>query len=209
MSSQDYQLNGKFQYNILFSKFDGWDYKFPVLDPIRINKISDRVNSESYSRATNGLWLDVNITLNQRAGYYGWDPEDNFILHMSPNHHITNDPYAYVGRFSYEPESTEFLMGRLDQKHAATINQFGSHVFNEYVRGIYLKDQNLILLRPYFNPLDEKGNFDDFKEYDPELDQDKTDKTLEMLVKNNLPQETTIITRVNNEVVKRFEPFNV
>lgn len=209
MASQDYKLHGRFNYEILISTFDGWDYKFPVLDPIRLDNIADRTHSESFPRATNGQWIDVNIVPQQRTGYYGWVPTDEFILHMRPQHSIPNDPYAYVGRFSYEPESQEFLMGRLDQKHAETIRQFGGHVFNKYVRGIYIRDQKLVLIRAYFNPLDEQGVFHDDREYDPELDQQKTDQTLEMLIKNNLPPDIRVITRVDNRVVKIFDRVNV
>lgn len=98
-------------------------------------------------------------------------------------------------------------MGRLDQKHAATIDRFGNHVFNKYVRGIYLRDKKLILIRVYFNPLDDEGVFHDNWRYDPEADQEKTDKTLEMLLRNNSPQDISTIVRVDNEVVKQFDPI--
>ena len=83
------------------------------------------------------------------------------------------------------------------------------HVFNKYVRGIYIKEQKLILIRAYFNPLDEKGVYHDDIEFDPDIDGQKTDKTLEMLIKNNLPSDISIITRVDNEVIKKFDPINV
>ncbi|MEK6869884.1 MAG: hypothetical protein AABX74_06630 [Nanoarchaeota archaeon] len=209
MASQEYMLQGRFKYQVLISTFDGWDYKFPVLDPIRLDNITDRVNSQSVPHATGGQWIDVRFVPRQQEGYFGWVPTDDFILHMRPQHSIPNDPFAYVGRFSYEPESQEFLMGRLDQKHAETIQQFGTHVFNRYVRGIYIRDQRLVLIRAYFNPLDEQGVFHDDIEYDPNVDQQKTDQTLEMLIKNNLPQDTKVIIRVSNEVVRRFDQINV
>jgi hypothetical protein len=205
MASQEYKLDGRFQYGVYISKFDGWDYKFPIVDPIRSGKIEKMRKSESLPYAVNGQWLDVEIVPKQKKGYFSWVPTDDFILHMRSQHSLPKDPYAQVGRFSYEPESGEFLMGRLDQKHAATIDQFGSHGFNRYVRGIYIRDRKLILIRAYFDPLDENGKYDDNREFDPGLDQQKTDKTLEMLIKNNLPSDAGIITRVDNEAVKKFD----
>jgi hypothetical protein len=205
MALQEYKLDGRFQYGVYISKFDGWDYKFPKVDPIRSDRIEDMRKSESLPSAVNGQWLGVEIVPEQREGYFSWAPTDDFILHMRPQHSLPKDPYAQVGRFSYEPESGEFLMGRIDQKHAATINQFGRHGFNRYVRGIYITDPKLILIRAYFDPLDENGVYDDNIEFDPEIDQQKTDKTLEMLIKNNLPSDAGIITRVDNEAVKKFD----
>ncbi len=209
MASQDYRLDGRFKYEVLISTFDGWDYKFPILDPNRLGRIAENTGSGSGPRATNGQWLDARIVERQQQGYYSWVPTDDFILHMRPQHSVPNDPYAHVGRFSYEPESREFLMGRLDQKHAETIRNFGSHGFNKYVRGIYIKDQDLILIRAYFDPLDENGAYHDDLEYNPDLDHQKTDQTLEMLIINNLPRNIKVITRVDNRVVKQFDPINV
>ncbi|MBU89910.1 hypothetical protein CMO94_00080 [Candidatus Woesearchaeota archaeon] len=207
MPNEQYVPGSKTPYGIYISEFDGWDYIFPILPPVRLGAIAANASSGDSPRATDRQWLGVDIVPEQREGYHSWVPTDDFILHMRPQHSLPNDPYAYVGRFSYEPESQEFLMGRLDQKHAATIDRFGNQVFNKYVRGIYLRNQRLILIRAYFNPLDEEGVFHADRGYDPEEDQEKTDKTLEMLLRNNLPPDISTIIRVDNEVVKEFDPL--
>ena len=51
------------------------------------------------------------LTPEQREGYFSWVPTDDFILHMRSQHSLPKDPYAQVGRFSYEPESGEFFNG--------------------------------------------------------------------------------------------------
>lgn len=210
--TQKYKLEGRYRYGVYISTFDGEDYKFPIVDPVRRGRLVEIADSLSIPKATKGLWLDVIISPKQGGGYYGWIPTDDFILHMIPTHSFHDDKYAYVGRFSYNPESKEFLMGMLDQKHAGTIRMFGSfgiQQFNKYVRGIYLREQRLLLIRAYFDPLDEKGVYHDEYEFDPELDAEKADKTLEMLIKNNLPPDITVITRVDNEVVRMFESIQI
>src|SRR3989338_2890529 len=118
---QEYYLEGRFKYRIYYSKFDGWDYKFPVLDPVRMENIMGKIDPRSVPHSKDGRWLDIEIVPEQRQGYFSWTPTDNFVLNMRLSHSCSDDKYAYVGRFSYEPESQEFLMGRLDQKHAETI----------------------------------------------------------------------------------------
>jgi hypothetical protein len=210
--ARNYRLKGKFQYEVCISTFDGWDYKFPIVNSIRLANIAARLDTHEVPHAVSGNWLDVKVVPEQQRGYHAWVPTDAFILHMRPTISLPDDKYAYVGRFSYNPESKEFLMGRLDTAHADTINRFGSHSsrgFNKYVRGIYLKDKKLILIRAYFNPLDEQRVYHDEYEYNPELDTQKTDQTLEMLIRNNLPKGVQIITRVDNRTVKKFDPVHV
>lgn len=210
--ARNYRLQGRFPYGVYISTFDGWDYKFPIVDPLRLENIAARLDAHDVPHAVPGNWLDVTIVPKQQAGYHSWIPTDEFILHMMPSVSLYDDKYAYVGRFSYETESREFLMGRLDTAHSATIHQFGTNGsmdFNKYVRGIYLKDRKLIMIRAYFNPLDKNGVFHDEYEYDPMLDDQKADRTLEMLIRNNLPRDVQIITRVDNKTVKKFDVVNV
>jgi len=210
--ARNYRLNGRFQYGVYISTFDGWDYKFPIVDPVRLDNIAARLDAHEVPHAVQGNWLDARVVPEQREGYHNWVPTDEFILHMRPWVSLPDDKYAHVGRFSYEPESQEFLMGRLDTAHADIISRFGVHGqsgFNRYVRGIYLKDKKLILIRAYFNPLDENGVYHDEYEYDPELDEQKADKTLEMLIRNNLPRDVQLITRVDNKTVKKFDTLHV
>ncbi len=203
-AQEHYKLNGKFNYGVYISEFDGWDYKFPIVNPVRLEGLHE-ILKDSVPKAKSGEWLDVKMAPAQQNGYYSWVPTGDFILHMRPSTSYNDDKYGYVGRFSYEPDSKELLLGTLMQKHAETIKLHGSHSFNKYVRGIYLKDQKLILLKAYFNPLDEKGVYHDYYEFDPDLDVKKSNKTIEMLLKNNMPSDVSIITRVDNEVVKRFD----
>jgi len=206
---QRYKLNGRYRYGVYISRFDDEDYKFPIVESVRRDRLVEIADSTYIPKAKKGEWLDVKILPQQREGYYSWIPTDDFILHMRSTNSFPDDKYAYVGRFSYELESKEFLMGRLDQNHADIIRLFGTHRFNKYVRGIYLSDQKLLLIRAYFDPLDDNGVFHDEYEFDPELDAQKADKTLEMLIKNNFPPDITVITRVDNEVVRRFVPIHI
>src|SRR3989338_10577995 len=130
MAQQEYKLEGKFNYGVYISTFDGWDYKFPIVEPVRLGILQDIWASTSTPRAKKGEWLDVKLSAEQSKGYYSWVPTDDFILHMKPIHSFSDDKYAYVGRFSYEPDSQEFLMGRIEQKHAETISRFGCTPFN-------------------------------------------------------------------------------
>lgn len=52
-------------------------------------------------------------------------------------------------KFSWHPTSGEFLLGRPGENHAVTIRSYGSHPFDEYVRGIVLRDQKTIATRPW------------------------------------------------------------
>jgi hypothetical protein len=207
MTPQNYRLKGAFDYQILISEYDGWDYKFPVLDPIRLGEIAKRTNPEFFPHAADGQWLDAKTVEKQMYGDESWVPTDDFILHMRPRDNSKIHRFPYIGRFSYEPESMEFLMGGLNQKHAEIIDKFGNHFFNNYVRGIYLREKGVILIRAYYNPLDEQGLYHDEWEYDPKLDQKKTDRTLEMLIKNNLPSHVSVVTRVtSNKILRLFDP---
>jgi hypothetical protein len=52
-------------------------------------------------------------------------------------------------RFSWHPTSGEFLLSAPAEMHAQTIRSYGSHPFDEYVRGLVLRDQNIIATRPW------------------------------------------------------------
>ncbi|RME31035.1 hypothetical protein D6789_03940, partial [Candidatus Woesearchaeota archaeon] len=85
---------------------------------------------------------------------------------------------SYVGRFSYQPFTGEFLPDVLASHHHETIHQYGSHSFNEYQRGIYVRPRRTLLLRPYWNPVDEHGRFDPYQAFDYEVSSLVTNTTV-------------------------------
>lgn len=123
---------------------------------------------------------------------------------MRPTNAPSYDEKAYVGKFSFNPETKEFLPSNRSTSHASTIHQFGDSIYNKYIRGIYIKDKQTILLRPYYNPLDEAGVFDSKRDYNPELDHQKTWETIHMLTRNGFKPHNKIIIKVNNDVVKEY-----
>lgn len=54
-----------------------------------------------------------------------------------------------VGKLSWHPESGELLLAPLHDQHAATIHNYGTHPFDEYVRLIVLQDEQKVLARPW------------------------------------------------------------
>ena len=96
---------------------------------------------------SNEDWMGVKIPKLLKTGYLGWSITDDFILHMRPDNAPHDDQYAYVGRFSYDPTTKEFLPQRISSSHSQAINKHGSSRYNKYIRVIYLMDQETILLR--------------------------------------------------------------
>jgi hypothetical protein len=187
-------------YEVLTRSEDGARFIFPITEP-ELHSAFD-IKSDHRPIATIDDFTVV-IPEMQKEGYFAWSSTDNFILHLRPN---MMSPYydktSYVGRFSYEPESREFLPDTIQIAHNSTIRRFGTHLFNEYVRGIYLREDKLILIRAYFNPLDKDGRFNAYRGYNPDVDKKKTLQTLKMLSDNGLPEDITIITRANNDLIK-------
>lgn len=152
------------------------------------------------------VWQDIYFPNQIRKGYHSWVPTDNFILHMRKPILPDNRDDNYVGRFSFEPESGELIPSIISVDHATAIENFGSLSlrYNLYVRGIYVPDKGIIFIKPYFNPVTIEGEFDPYRGYDPKIDARKTNKTLEMLVNNGLPNHLQIITQANNEIIKVY-----
>jgi len=123
---------------------------------------------------------------------------------MRPTNAPSYDEKAYVGKFSFDPETKEFLPAKISSHHASTIHKFGNSIYNKYIRGIYIKDTQTILIRPYYNPLDENGVFDHKKQYNPELDHQKTWATIHMLTKNGFKPDHKIIIKINNNILKEY-----
>ena len=191
------------KYEVRLCEYDGWDYQFPITEPERIEELG-KIKTSNRDISTIDDWVDVNIPQKLKQGYLGWFPTDNFILHMKPNNAINDDKSAYVGKFSYNPATKEFLPSKISTPHTLTITPFGSSIYNKYIRGIYMREKETILLRPYYDPIDENGKFNSNKHYNPELDKEKTWATIEMLAKNGLQKNHKIITRVNNDSVDEF-----
>jgi hypothetical protein len=188
------------RYEVLTRTEDGARFVFPITEPELHNAFDIKSTHRPISCIDD---FTVVIPTMLKSGYHGWSSTDDFILHMRPdNLGQYYDKIAYVGRFSYEPESREFLPDTIQVAHNNTIRNYGTYPFNNYVRGIYSRENRLILIRAYFNPLDKEGHFDSYMAYDPDMDREKTIQTLKMLSENGLPDDVTIITRANNELIK-------
>jgi hypothetical protein len=74
-----------------------------------------------------------------------WDINPNNILDST----VVFREGALPQRFSWHPTSGEFLLSAPAEMHAQTIRSYGSHPFDEYVRGLVLRDQNIIATRPW------------------------------------------------------------
>lgn len=190
-------------YHVVVRELDGERFLFPNVLPTEI-VVTPRSPAPV---ASAGRWRDVVIPTALHSGEQGWEPTDDFILHLqrtiSPP-----DPENYVGRFSYHPLSQEFLPGTITVRHHQTVQRFGSHPFNSYVRGIYVRTQRILLLRCYFNPLTPDDRFNPYGYYDPAIDQEMTTRTLQMLMRNGLPRDLKVVAYVaSNEVVQRYTGF--
>ncbi|MFC1768823.1 hypothetical protein ACFLZX_03595 [Nanoarchaeota archaeon] len=193
-------------YDVYKCGLDGIKYAFPKVEPVIMGSVAKNWKNDTGERSKGGNWLDAKLVPDQTEGYFGWKRRGNFILNMRPETAFADDKYAYVGRFSYDPETQEILLGRLEQSHAETISRFGSRSFGKYVRGIFLRDARVLLIRAFYDGSEGNGSL---PEFDPDLDEIKREQTIDMLVKNNLPKGVRVIGRVDNEVVKQFDPRNV
>ncbi len=52
-----------------------------------------------------------------------------------------------VGRISYHAGSGELLIDRDGSSHASTIHNHGTHLFDEYVRAVYIPKTNTVYIR--------------------------------------------------------------
>jgi hypothetical protein len=140
----------------------------------------------------------------QRDSYAAWrrNPQSDALLDMLPVRSPGGE--QWVGRFSYHPLTQEFLPAILHSRHSETISRFGGSDFNEYQRGIYLKPEQTLLLRPYWNPRDARGRFDPYAGFDHELNDFVTNTTLRMLRANGLPRGTHVIRDVDNRLVRQY-----
>ncbi len=194
----------KVNYSLKKCKFDNYWYIIPVFSESEEVSFSNK-NLETKSNT----FKDVIFSDKQFSNdHYAWElnPESDFILDMIPK---AASPKYVAGRFSYNPIEKEFLFDGLRSSHSATIDRFGNFEFNEYQRGIYLEDKRLILFRPYFNPKNEKGEFDAYKGIDYEQNNIMTDITINMLQKNNMPKDMKIITNINNNTLRRYVSFYI
>jgi hypothetical protein len=140
--------------------------------------------------------------------YYSWlkHPESDFILDMYPN--SSKNKNSYVGRFSFHPFTQEMLLADLLIHHADTIERFGNFKFNEYHRGIYIKEDKVVLLRNYYNPKDENDFFLEKKpEFDRNLNTLVTNTTIDILIENGLPKGTKIIKYATDKIIRQYHGF--
>ena len=70
-------------------------------------------------------WCNISIPLELQKGHQKWEPTDEFILHMQRTIMIPGTS-NYVGRFSYDPITKEFLPSLISVTHHTTIDRFGS-----------------------------------------------------------------------------------
>jgi hypothetical protein len=74
-----------------------------------------------------------------------WDIDPKNILDSTVKYSSGDLPT----RFSWHPTSGEFLLSSPAEMHADTIRTYGSHPFDEYVRGLVLRDLKTIATRPW------------------------------------------------------------
>lgn len=188
-------------YGLRQSEQDGYWYITAETPPEEIIHFKDEITPETQ--------IEVRYSKKQFDNpYHSWikNQDSNFILDMIPNN--SKDINEFVGRFSYHPFEKEFLFGRISFAHADAIRQFGNYEFAEYQRGIYLKKEKVVLLRPYYNPTDEKGRFNEkWPEFDQQLNKFVTKITLDMLVQNGMPEGIKIVKDANNNIIKEYTRF--
>jgi len=116
-----------------------------------------------------------------------WDINEDFILDSSPKYEEDD----HVGRFAYNPNTGELVIGTFKNQHAIDIGWQSSSPFDEFVRGVYTGDR--VMLRwysadPYATSEEIKmSSFNAF--YDTEL----------MLKNNGLPPGVQIERGVSTE----------
>lgn len=189
------QQAGDVRFELVRCATDGFWYIAP--SPLRPKRVPSASEDDAHE-------ADVRIPLMERVQ---WLPRGEFILDMVPERHGFVGDRAYVGRFSYHPFSQEFLPDVLASRHSETIRRAGSHPFNEYQRGIYVRERQTVLLRPYWNPLDEHGAFDPYQGFDPTTNEFVTNTTVRMLRQRGLPHNVVVLKNVNNRIVKEYTPI--
>lgn len=188
-------------YKVVIREEDGERFVFPVTRGEKLDATVARFSSREVSSIED--WQGVRIPEAYKSGFMEWVPTDGFLLHMK-RPFLGDGSENYVGRFSYNPMTHEFLPSAINISHNDSITPHGSSPFNSYMRGIYVRDRKVLLLKAYFNPLDDEGNFDPYKGYDSELDKEMVQKTLEMLARNGMPRDITIIVHANNQDVGKY-----
>ncbi len=191
-------------YELRKSERDGYYYITPITEGIEA-AVNDTKDLHPRVAEASSHWTDIIFSDKQFSDtYFAWskNPKSDFILDMIPNN--TENPQDYTGRFSYHPIEKELLLASLSIAHSATISQFGNFEFNEYQRGIYVREKKIILIRPYFNPKDKEGNFDPYTGFDKQANDLVTNITIRMIKDNGLPYNVKIIRDVDNKIVKKY-----
>ncbi|PIU40789.1 MAG: hypothetical protein COS99_08705 [Candidatus Omnitrophica bacterium CG07_land_8_20_14_0_80_42_15] len=73
--------------------------------------------------------------------------QQNWIINK---HNILNTSMAQgipIFKFSYQPDSGQFLFAEAPMRHNIMIKVYGNHTFDEYIRGIYFKEKKIVYLR--------------------------------------------------------------
>jgi hypothetical protein len=81
------------------------------------------------------------------------DIKKNWII--NPNNILdsrTRQGREFVDRFSWNPDTGEFVPGMSGEMHALAIGNRGESSFDDYVRGAVLRAKKLITFRPYAPP---------------------------------------------------------
>jgi hypothetical protein len=79
-----------------------------------------------------------------------WDIDPGNVLDST----VMYSTGSLATRFSWHPVSGEFLLSAPAEMHAITIRNYGTHSFDEYVRGLVLRDQKVIATRPWAPDVD-------------------------------------------------------
>lgn len=197
-------IKGGFQ--VVRSDGTGERYLFPVAKPRLVRATG---SAAAVQREKNAGWKDAVIPPALLGPDASWVRTDGFLLHLK-NLAAADDAYNHVGKFSWHPQTHEFLPSRLQTHHVLTIRRFGSRPFNEYVRGIYCREERVLMLRAYFNPLGPDGAFNPYGEYDAEADRMMAERTLAMLAANGMPSDLTVIAQItSNETIRLYNPLFV
>jgi len=78
----------------------------------------------------------------------GKDFTSNALFVLDNTHVITGKP---IWKFCWHPFNGEILFGIEPIPHKQIV-QISQYKLYEYLRGIFLKEERLVLFRPYFNP---------------------------------------------------------
>ncbi|GEM_PF-3341363 len=77
-------------------------------------------------------------------------------------------------KFSYQPDTGEFLCAAYPVQHSEIIEKYGAKEFDDYIRGIYFDDIKTVYLRGHVR-------------------QDWLEKTRDMLRENGVPKSVRIV----------------